>query len=212
MASRSTVDRRSVGAPLPQFGKHLLLGQAGRPGRSQLVVRLVDDGLPVAPPFESHILAQDADGLVLRGIRQVLVALEDADIEGDAEIVIGVPPARVGDDGARCGAALGVEGVLLLVAAQAADDLDRDSRRLGLLDQSPGNRLDLRQQRGDGLLAPGIDRRKGLRRLLAADLGFDQPLVDGSPRFGAGFPVNLDSELGLNCRDHFVDAHGDFLL
>src|SRR6185312_6051902 len=92
----SGVHRLAAILPRSQFGQHLLLAFVGRPGGSQLEVRLVDDGFPVAAPLQAQVHAQRADGLVLRRLRQVAVALEHADVEGDAEVVVGVAGAGVG--------------------------------------------------------------------------------------------------------------------
>lgn len=89
-------------------------------------MRLVHDGFPVPAPFQTKVHAEHTHGHAFRGIPQVAIALEDTDIEGKPEIVIGVPGPGVGDPVARQGAALCVEGILLLVGPVAADDLDTD--------------------------------------------------------------------------------------
>jgi hypothetical protein len=87
-------------------------------------VRLVDNGFPVPAPLEPKVHAKDAHDLVLQGFRQIFVALEHADIEGNAKVVVRVTAPGAGDFGPRLGAALGVERILLGIGSQAADHFD----------------------------------------------------------------------------------------
>ncbi len=84
----SGIDRDTGGSAITQLGQHLLLGHVGSPGRAQLEMRLIDDGLSVAAPFEAEVHAECADCFVFYRLGQILRAFEYADVEGDAEVVV----------------------------------------------------------------------------------------------------------------------------
>src|SRR5690348_4154374 len=206
-ALASGVHRLAAILARAQFGQHLLLALVGRPGGPQLEMRLVDDGLPVAAPFQAQVHAQRADRLVLRRLRQVPVSLEHADVEGDAEVVVGVAGAGVGHLLARRRASLRIQRRLLLVAAQAADHADGDAGAGRLLHQGARDRAHGRQQRGDHLLAAIVHRRNGFGRLHLIDLLVHQPRVDRAPGLRAGLAVHLYAEGLLYGGNHFLDTH-----
>ncbi len=58
---------------------------------------LVFDGLPIATPLETQIHANRADRFVFRRFGNVFAAFKNANVEGDAEIVIGVAAACICD-------------------------------------------------------------------------------------------------------------------
>lgn len=111
----------------------------------------VDDGGPVASPFEAGGGGEGDGGgfFVLRAVAQVLAFDEDADVPGDAEVVVAGSAAGVRDlvSGAR--AALVEEEVLLgvgaiwlartsaAVAAASVSYLSRVVTRLGARDIDP---------------------------------------------------------------------------
>ena len=167
-------------------------------------MRLVLDRLPVAAPFEAEPDAERAHGFVGRGFVEVATALEYADVERDAEVVVGVAAACVGHDAAGLAPTLLVEGVLLFVCARAGDDLDGDADGSGALDERTRDRLSLRQQRGDVPLAAFIGERcrAGRNGRLA-----DDGAIDGAPRLQPGIAVHGDTHFFLHRTDGGIECH-----
>ena len=115
-------DVNAVGHALAKAGEDFALGHVGAPGRAELVVRFVHE-FPTASPFEAEALPEWAEFAVERVVSVVGFAVfaEDAEIDCEAEIVHGMACWGLGDDLARRGPAFGVEGGLLVEAAEAAD-------------------------------------------------------------------------------------------
>src|SRR5262249_11289569 len=114
----SSVRVLSFGLSPPQFGEHVAFAHVLCPIRPELEVRLILNRLPVAAPFEPQLHADGAHCIVERGIRQVLRALKDADIEREAKVVVAVSGRRVGYPRSGSGSPLRVELRLLLVGTQ----------------------------------------------------------------------------------------------
>src|SRR5690606_5985196 len=171
-------------------------------------MRLIDQGAPIAAPLEAQFLAERADCLVHRRFAEIFVAFEQADIEGDAEIVVGMPRPRIGDHVAGFGAALRVQGILFGIAAQAADDLDREAVLARLEVERPRVGLHPRMQFSDDLLAA---RAGQIAEFGKADIGrraaVDDALVDRTPSLRPRAPVHLDAKLELHRPYHFLDLH-----
>ena len=128
---------------------------------------LVHDFFPAAAPLEAEGLAKGAKLVVERMIVEVGFAFEDADVEGYAEIVIAKSSSCVGDDAAWRGAALRVDGVLLCVGPEGADDADIQAARLsevlGRADECGDTLLDVGMERGKVALAAVVEGHFFLR-------------------------------------------------
>src|SRR5438874_13493921 len=97
-------------------------------------VRFILDRFPVAAPFQPKIAPEYADRFVLRRFVQILRALEHADIEGYAEVVVRITTACIRHETARLTAPLRIQVVLLVVGSQTAEYFDYDSRSCGFAD------------------------------------------------------------------------------
>ena len=87
-----------------------------------LIVRCVFEALEIPSPCEPEAPGGLADLGVDGRVGEVGLALEKSDVPGCAKVVVGKSGAGIGDLWPRCGAAFGVERVLLVVAAESADD------------------------------------------------------------------------------------------
>jgi len=119
-------------------------------------MRFVLDRFPIPAPLQAEISTHCADRFVLWRFIQIFAPLEHANVKGDAEIVVRISAARVGDNLAGLGPALRVKIVLLFIRAQTANYLDRDSGCGCFENKRPGVRLHFRQERRDDFLAPII--------------------------------------------------------
>ena len=135
-------------------------GGAAAPAR-ELVVGVVGDAFEVAAPLHAVGVAAGAvEGDVFfvgsgGDVVEVFAVAEDADVEGDAEVVHAVAAAGVGDAGA-----FGVEFVLLGVAAGAADDAQVEPARgevcLCVAQPGAGGGLRFGEQGGEVALGAGV--------------------------------------------------------
>ncbi len=106
---------------LGRVGVQLLDARCAAAPVRELEVGLVHDGLPVASPFQAQGCA-DGSGPAeeVAGFVVGTGAVVAVDVESRAPLVVGAVAAAggIGDDIARLGAALGVQGVLLCYGAQ----------------------------------------------------------------------------------------------
>src|SRR6476659_4180040 len=91
----------------------------------RLKVRLVLNFLPVAAPLQSQALPNVARRSIKRRFGNVLPCFEESDVPCDAEVVIALPTARVGDNWPRkLRSALCKNRVLLRISAGSRNDLE----------------------------------------------------------------------------------------
>src|SRR5687768_17187862 len=118
---------------------------------------LVYDGSPVAAPLEPQFFANLPDDAICLGLRHIFSVLEYPDVESYPVVV----PRRswfcVGDDLPRFRTSLVVEGLLLRVAACAADELDLNALLGCLSHELPCGLMERQEKGGDDLLAAGIN-------------------------------------------------------
>ena len=153
-------------------------------------MRFVLDRFPIAAPLQTEIGTHCADRFVLWRFIQIFAPFEHANVECDAEIVVRISAARVGDDLAGLGPALRVKIVLLFIRAQTANYLDPDSGRGRFENKRPGARLYFRQERRDDFLAPIIHlfAQRWTRALVWTD-----PIVNRYPSLRCGIAVDVDA-------------------
>jgi hypothetical protein len=113
------VGRRSIS------GDETLAGLKRGPGAGKfflsdcLKMGLVLDARPITTPFKMLFFPDGASALVQFRFRNILAAFEDANIPSDAEVMVALSTAGIGDNRSRLGASLGEEIVLLFVGTRS---------------------------------------------------------------------------------------------
>lgn len=169
-------------------------------------MRLVLDRFPRTSPFKTEIEANGGDGFVAGRFRDVSRSIKDADVECDAEVVVAESASRMGDDFARLGPALSMERVLLVIGAQAADDLNGDARSGGASDKGSGVGADEGMKCGNSGFTASIDAScdDAVRHF------FDRAktIINGCPGKRARLAIGLHSDGALHLTDHLIEGHG----
>src|SRR6185295_2363692 len=126
-------------------------------------MREVLEAGPVPAPLQAGREA-DLGRLRVGGrLRQVPAVAEDADVPGDAEVVVALPAARVGHPRPWIAeAALAEENVLLGVGARTGDDARLDPRFANLAEEDARRFLGLRMETLEPRLGPRIERAVAL--------------------------------------------------
>jgi hypothetical protein len=155
-------DVDAVGHALAEAGKHFAFGHVGAPRWAELVVGFVDE-FPPAAPLEAEAFAERSE-FAVKGVAAVVgfaVFGKNSDVYGEAEIVHGVTCGGFGDDLAGGCAAFGVEGGLLVEAAEAADALHIEvalrCEALGGADEGRGSVVQVGVERGQIALAAVVE-------------------------------------------------------
>src|SRR5207237_2225828 len=110
--------------PGAKFSEHVALARVACPCWAELKMRFVLDRFPIAAPLQTEISTHCADRFVLWRFIQIFAPFEHANVECDAEIVVRISAAHVGDDLAGLGPALRVKIVLLIIRAQTDNYVD----------------------------------------------------------------------------------------
>jgi hypothetical protein len=102
---------------------------------AELKVRLIWKGLPVASPLETDLFSDLPNLSIKWRILKIVAAVEQANIPGDPEVVIGMAWTGLSHDSAGLGASLRENICLFLVGTRARDNSDDDdAKNPGLID------------------------------------------------------------------------------